>query len=166
MAITNRENPVKILTAGAPPSALVLLRIESLEFVVNHSDEESEAESKTGGENSGYDGSGRDGSRVRSEFETRWVNAREIILRGACVMSGNEYCRANLTHYMVPKMVVFKVELPKTSTGKIQMFVRREIARGMSSCPSTRVAHFFVGDCHGRGKEKGRNLRSEGMVKL
>ncbi|KAL4379943.1 hypothetical protein GQ457_02G035520 [Hibiscus cannabinus] len=39
----------------------------------------------------------------------------EIVLRGACVMSGNDYCRANLAHYMVPKMVVFKEELPKTS---------------------------------------------------
>ncbi|KAK8685212.1 hypothetical protein V6N13_041218 [Hibiscus sabdariffa] len=90
----------------------------------------------------------------------------KIILRGACVMSRNEYCRANLAHYMVPKIVVFKEELPKTSTGKIQMFVLREIARGMSSCPSTRVAHFSVGDCHGRGKEKGRDLRSEGDGKI
>ncbi|KAK8652720.1 hypothetical protein V6N13_126745 [Hibiscus sabdariffa] len=107
---------------------------------------------------------------------------REIILRGACVMSGNEYCRANLAHYMVPKMVVFKKELPKTSIGKIHMFVLREIARGMSSshstraahfpvgdchrrgkgwCMSAQVAHFSIGDCHGRGKEKGRDLRSE-----
>ncbi|KAK9026225.1 hypothetical protein V6N11_039070 [Hibiscus sabdariffa] len=77
MAVTNRENPVKILTAGAPPLTLVLLRTESLGFVVNHGDGESEAESETGGENFGYDGSGHVGSRVRSECETRWVNARE-----------------------------------------------------------------------------------------
>ncbi|KAK8515755.1 hypothetical protein V6N13_139274 [Hibiscus sabdariffa] len=37
----------------------------------------------------------------------------EIVLRGACVMLGNEYCRAKLPHYMVPKTVVFKEELPK-----------------------------------------------------
>ncbi|XP_074312344.1 2-methylpropanoate--CoA ligase CCL4-like [Silene latifolia] len=40
-----------------------------------------------------------------------------------------EYCRAKLPHYMVPKRVVFKEELPKTSTGKIQKFVLREMAK-------------------------------------
>lgn len=42
-----------------------------------------------------------------------------------------EYCRKNLPHYMVPKTVVFKDELPKTSTGKIQKFVLRQIAKDM-----------------------------------
>ncbi|KAK3184802.1 hypothetical protein Dsin_032088 [Dipteronia sinensis] len=42
-----------------------------------------------------------------------------------------EYCRAKLPHYMVPKTVVFQDELPKTSTGKIQKFVLREIANSM-----------------------------------
>lgn len=42
-----------------------------------------------------------------------------------------EYCRKNLPHYMVPKTVVFKDELPKTSTGKIQKFVLRKIAKDM-----------------------------------
>jgi acyl-coenzyme A synthetase/AMP-(fatty) acid ligase len=32
---------------------------------------------------------------------------------------------------MVPKTVVFKDELPRTSTGKIQKFVLKEIAKGM-----------------------------------
>ncbi|MBA0570639.1 hypothetical protein Golob_004258 [Gossypium lobatum] len=50
-----------------------------------------------------------------------------------------EYCRAKLPHYMVPKTVVFKDELPKTSTGKILKFVLREIAKGMGSS-STRVS--------------------------
>ncbi|KAF5195871.1 2-succinylbenzoate--CoA ligase [Thalictrum thalictroides] len=31
-----------------------------------------------------------------------------------------EFCRARMPHYMVPKIVVFVAELPKTSTGKIQ----------------------------------------------
>ncbi|KAL9224855.1 hypothetical protein vseg_000850 [Gypsophila vaccaria] len=44
-----------------------------------------------------------------------------------------EYCRAKLPHYMVPKRVVFKEELPKTSTGKIQKYVLREIAKDLSS---------------------------------
>ncbi|KAB1211106.1 putative acyl-activating enzyme 5, peroxisomal [Morella rubra] len=44
-----------------------------------------------------------------------------------------EFCRSKLPHYMVPKTVVFKDELPKTSTGKIQKFVLREIAKAMGS---------------------------------
>ena len=44
-----------------------------------------------------------------------------------------EYCRGKLPHYMVPKSVVFKEELPKTSTGKIQKFVLKDIAKAMGS---------------------------------
>ncbi|XP_074310706.1 2-methylpropanoate--CoA ligase CCL4-like [Silene latifolia] len=44
-----------------------------------------------------------------------------------------EYCRGKLPHYMVPKTVVFKDELPKTSTGKIKKFVLREIAKGLDT---------------------------------
>ncbi|KAL2938708.1 putative acyl-activating enzyme 6 [Bienertia sinuspersici] len=42
-----------------------------------------------------------------------------------------EYCRVRLPHYMVPKRVVFRDELPKTSTGKTQKNVLREMARTM-----------------------------------
>nr|AZP03078.1 acyl-activating enzyme [Primula forbesii] len=48
-----------------------------------------------------------------------------------------EFCRAKMPHYMVPKTVVFKDELPKTSTGKIQKFVLREIAKAMRSPPAS-----------------------------
>ncbi|KAK9735044.1 hypothetical protein RND81_04G180000 [Saponaria officinalis] len=58
---------------------------------------------------------------LRKEVKER-PSEREVI----------EYCRAKLPHYMVPKRVVFKEELPKTSTGKIQKFVLREIAKGLS----------------------------------
>ncbi|CAL1392095.1 unnamed protein product [Linum trigynum] len=51
-----------------------------------------------------------------------------------------EYCRAALPRYMVPKTVVFKDELPKTSTGKIQKFVLREIARAMGSPSSSTLS--------------------------
>ncbi|KAL2317326.1 hypothetical protein Fmac_031202 [Flemingia macrophylla] len=44
-----------------------------------------------------------------------------------------EYCRNNMPHFMVPKTVVFKDELPKTSTGKIQKFVLIEIAKELGS---------------------------------
>ncbi|PON63460.1 2,3-dihydroxybenzoate-AMP ligase [Parasponia andersonii] len=49
-----------------------------------------------------------------------------------------EYCRSKLPHYMVPKTVVFKDELPKTSTGKIQKFILRDLARAMGSARAGR----------------------------
>lgn len=48
------------------------------------------------------------------------ISAEEII---AC-------CRQNLAHSKAPRRVVF-TELPKTSTGKIQKFRLREMAREM-----------------------------------
>uniref|UniRef100_A0A6N2N280 AMP-dependent synthetase/ligase domain-containing protein n=1 Tax=Salix viminalis TaxID=40686 RepID=A0A6N2N280_SALVM len=50
-----------------------------------------------------------------------------------------DFCREKMPHYMVPKTVVFKDELPKTSTGKIQKFVLREIAKGMGSSKGSRM---------------------------
>ncbi|XP_059623314.1 2-methylpropanoate--CoA ligase CCL4-like [Cornus florida] len=50
-----------------------------------------------------------------------------------------EFCRARLPHYMVPKTVVLKEELPKTSTGKIQKFVLREIAKKIGSSRTSRM---------------------------
>jgi fatty-acyl-CoA synthase len=41
-----------------------------------------------------------------------------------------EWCRKNLAGYKVPKFIVF-TELPKTSTGKIQKFLLREMAKRM-----------------------------------
>jgi fatty-acyl-CoA synthase len=40
------------------------------------------------------------------------------------------YCRERMAHYKAPRHVVF-TELPKTSTGKIQKFKLREIAKGV-----------------------------------
>ncbi|XWS30623.1 hypothetical protein CRYUN_Cryun23aG0001700 [Craigia yunnanensis] len=39
------------------------------------------------------------------------------------------YCRKNLPHFMVPKKVEFLSQLPKTSTGKIQKFRLRTLAK-------------------------------------
>ncbi|KAK7300598.1 hypothetical protein RJT34_11446 [Clitoria ternatea] len=50
-----------------------------------------------------------------------------------------EYCRKNMPHYMVPKTVVFKDELPKTSTGKIQKFVLRQFAKEMGPLKQSRL---------------------------
>jgi fatty-acyl-CoA synthase len=40
------------------------------------------------------------------------------------------WCRNNLAHYKVPRHIVY-AELPKTSTGKIQKFKLREMAKGV-----------------------------------
>lgn len=50
-----------------------------------------------------------------------------------------EYCRARLPRYMVPKTVVFKEELPKTSTGKIKKFELREMAKAMGKSKVSRM---------------------------
>ncbi|GJU18667.1 probable acyl-activating enzyme 5, peroxisomal [Tanacetum coccineum] len=50
-----------------------------------------------------------------------------------------EYCRGKMPGYMVPKTVVFKEELPKTSTGKIQKFVLREMAKSMGPLKKSRM---------------------------
>jgi acyl-CoA synthetase (AMP-forming)/AMP-acid ligase II len=43
------------------------------------------------------------------------------------------WCRQRMPHYMVPRTVVFRDELPKTSTGKIQKYVLRSLAKEMGS---------------------------------
>lgn len=44
-----------------------------------------------------------------------------------------EFCRGKLPKYMVPKTVLFRDELPKTSTGKVQKFLLREMAKTLGS---------------------------------
>eukprot|EP00262_Sarcandra_glabra_P007087 TRINITY_DN1965_c0_g2_i1.p1 TRINITY_DN1965_c0_g2~~TRINITY_DN1965_c0_g2_i1.p1 ORF type:complete len:205 (+),score=47.60 TRINITY_DN1965_c0_g2_i1:39-617(+) len=48
-----------------------------------------------------------------------------------------EFCRERLPHYMVPKTVIFKEELPKTSTGKVQKYLLREMARKLGPFSSS-----------------------------
>ena len=43
-----------------------------------------------------------------------------------------DYCKQHLARFKVPKQIVF-VELPKTSTGKIQKFKLREFAKSSSA---------------------------------
>ncbi|GAB4836139.1 2-methylpropanoate--CoA ligase ccl4 [Ancistrocladus abbreviatus] len=50
-----------------------------------------------------------------------------------------QYCRERMARFMVPKTVVFKDELPKTSTGKIQKFLLREIAKTMRASEVSRL---------------------------
>ncbi|XP_072969069.1 probable acyl-activating enzyme 5, peroxisomal [Typha angustifolia] len=49
------------------------------------------------------------------------------------------WCREKMPHYMVPKTVVIKDELPKTSTGKIQKYVLRNLAKQMGSARTSRM---------------------------
>jgi fatty-acyl-CoA synthase len=42
------------------------------------------------------------------------------------------FCREHLARYKVPKTFIFR-EIPKTSTGKIQKFALREIAKSASA---------------------------------
>ncbi|WP_375458616.1 acyl-CoA synthetase [uncultured Enterovirga sp.] len=54
-----------------------------------------------------------------------------VELKASEMVSAEEligWCRANLAHYKAPRHVVF-AELPKTSTGKVQKFRLREMAR-------------------------------------
>ena len=46
------------------------------------------------------------------------------------------WCRERMPHYMVPKTVVLRPELPKTSTGKIQKYILREMAKKLGPLTS------------------------------
>ncbi|KAG2713965.1 hypothetical protein I3760_03G003600 [Carya illinoinensis] len=67
------------------------------------------------------------------ETPCAFVSVKDGLTRKPTEKEIIEFCRAKLPRYMVPKTVVFKDELPKTSTGKIQKFVLREIAKAMGS---------------------------------
>ena len=43
-----------------------------------------------------------------------------------------DFCRENMARFKVPKTFVFR-DIPKTSTGKIQKFALREIAKSASA---------------------------------
>jgi fatty-acyl-CoA synthase len=56
-----------------------------------------------------------------------------VELKGSEMVSAEEliaWCRQHLAAFKIPRHVVF-IELPKTSTGKIQKFALRETARGL-----------------------------------
>ncbi|TVU16560.1 hypothetical protein EJB05_40131, partial [Eragrostis curvula] len=85
-----------------------------------------------GGERGGRGGAagqvlGRDAVRVRGPL-LKEADAATGTMAAANVIA---WCRERLPHYMVPKTVVFRTELPRTSTGKIKKFVLRDIAKEM-----------------------------------
>ncbi len=58
-----------------------------------------------------------------------------VELKPDAVLSADElraFCRERLAHFKVPRTFVFR-EIPKTSTGKIQKFVLREVAKSASA---------------------------------
>ncbi|KAG4955109.1 hypothetical protein JHK85_041473 [Glycine max] len=139
------EKPVQILTAGAPPPAAVLFRTEASKDVIisggeNLSSVEVESvlyghpavnEAAVVARPHEYWGETPCAfvSLKREIKEKEKPTEKEII----------EYCRDNMPHYMVPRTVIFKDELPKTSTGKIQKFVLRQIAKEMGSFTQSRI---------------------------
>ncbi|XWS21696.1 hypothetical protein CRYUN_Cryun30bG0076500 [Craigia yunnanensis] len=66
------------------------------------------------------------------ETPCAFVNLKDELTEKPTEKEIIDFCRAKLPHYMAPKTVVFKEELPKTSTGKVKKFVLREIARAIS----------------------------------
>lgn len=65
------------------------------------------------------------------ETPCAFVSLRSDVERKPTEQEMIEFCRNKLPRYMVPKTVVFKEELPKTSTGKIQKFVLRDMAKAL-----------------------------------
>ena len=47
------------------------------------------------------------------------------------------HCRSNLSHYMVPRKVVFIDEIPKTGTGKPEKKLLRERAKKLGNVPQS-----------------------------
>jgi fatty-acyl-CoA synthase len=74
---------------------------------------------------------------VVAQPDERWgeTPCAFIELKPGASVSAEElrgFCREHMAHFKVPKSFVFR-ELPKTSTGKIQKFVLRELAKSTSA---------------------------------
>ncbi|KAL4310616.1 hypothetical protein GQ457_01G051080 [Hibiscus cannabinus] len=81
--------------------------------------------------------------RENASGETEDVKEADII----------NYCRKNMPHFMVPKQVKFLPQLPKTSTGKIQKFQLRALAKSFQVTEKkTRQANKEIPEYHGHGE--------------
>jgi fatty-acyl-CoA synthase len=74
---------------------------------------------------------------VVAQPDAKWgeVPCAFVELKDGASVSAEElrsFCRGHLAHFKVPKAFVFR-ELPKTSTGKIQKFVLRDLAKSSSA---------------------------------
>ncbi|KAF3536633.1 hypothetical protein F2Q69_00020913 [Brassica cretica] len=107
------KRPVQIMTAGAPPPATVISSAESLGFDVAH----------------GYGLTETGGLVVTCAWKPEWDGLGQD--ERARLKEVREFCKKKLPKYMVPRNVVFMEELPKTSTGKIQKFLLRQMAKSL-----------------------------------
>ncbi|KAK4278147.1 hypothetical protein QN277_016035 [Acacia crassicarpa] len=67
------------------------------------------------------------------ETPCAFVSLREGLAKKPTEKEIMEYCRARLPHFMAPKTVLFREDLPKTSTGKIQKYILKKEAKDMGS---------------------------------
>jgi acyl-CoA synthetase (AMP-forming)/AMP-acid ligase II len=65
---------------------------------------------------------------LRGETPCAFVSLKEDAAGTVTAADVTAWCRERMPQYMVPRTVVFRAELPKTSTGKIQKYVLRNLA--------------------------------------
>ncbi|GFP89571.1 probable acyl-activating enzyme 6 [Phtheirospermum japonicum] len=70
-------------------------------------------------------------SRFWGETPCAFVSLKGDVAERPTEKDIREYCKERLPLYMVPRTVVFKDELPKTSTGKLQKFLLRDMAKDL-----------------------------------
>ncbi|KAH6837673.1 AMP-dependent synthetase and ligase family protein [Perilla frutescens var. hirtella] len=63
------------------------------------------------------------------ETPCAFISLKEEVAEKPTEKEIREFCKARLPLYMVPRMVVFKPDLPKTSTGKLQKFLLRNMTK-------------------------------------
>ncbi|KAD5960731.1 hypothetical protein E3N88_12203 [Mikania micrantha] len=134
------KNPVKIMTAGAPPPAAIKDR--SKDVIISGGENLSSVEV----ESVLYTHTAVNEAAVVAREDEYWgetpcafVSLKAQMVGKVTEKDVTEYCKGKLPGYMVPKTVVFKEELPKTSTGKIQKFVLREMAKTMGPIRKSRM---------------------------
>ncbi|KAL1532028.1 2-methylpropanoate--CoA ligase ccl4 [Salvia divinorum] len=69
--------------------------------------------------------------RYWGETPCAFVSLKEEAAERPSEKEIREFCKERLPLFMVPRMVVFESELPKTSTGKMQKFLLRDVAKGL-----------------------------------
>ncbi|TVU16549.1 hypothetical protein EJB05_40120 [Eragrostis curvula] len=65
---------------------------------------------------------------LRGETPCAFVSLKEGAAGSVTAADIIAWCRERMPRYMVPRTVVFRADLPKTSTGKIQKYVLRNLA--------------------------------------
>ncbi|KAL3638582.1 2-methylpropanoate--CoA ligase ccl4 [Castilleja foliolosa] len=72
-------------------------------------------------------------SRFWGETPCAFVTLKGSVAERPTEKDIRDYCKERLPLYMVPRTVVFKNELPKTSTGKLQKFLLRDMAKELGN---------------------------------